>query len=178
VSAIPVNSRSEVRRVCVPPASTGAIRAMCRSPESLTSSASTRRPDPSAASTNLNPSTPTNPWSPRSPAIAARNSLSQRLSRLVIAADGADAERLGVALLDCAMCFSVTNRSWPVKCGKAMGGALLWANALNCSVPIISRKDDPWTEAHFRSSGSALRAKAWLEQLRADSVGCTLSVTR
>src|SRR5580700_4878621 len=87
VSARPSNKRSVVRNVgnaISGLAMRGARRSWWRSPDSLKSTASIRQPERSASSTRRTPSTPTEPDSVgRPPRSARRNSLSQRLSRLV-----------------------------------------------------------------------------------------------
>src|SRR5215469_9433448 len=85
---MPSNNRSVVRSTGngisgLP--TNGASVSLCRSPLSLNSTASTRQPERKASSTSRTPSTPTAPLSVGTPPrSAARNSFSQRFSRLAI----------------------------------------------------------------------------------------------
>src|SRR5205814_1929152 len=77
---------------------------------SLKSTASMRQPELSASSTSRAPSTPTAPDSVGNPPRrATRNSLSQRLSRLMSTADAPGARGERAALLGVAITRSVTN---------------------------------------------------------------------
>ncbi len=115
VSATPANNLSEVRNKGTSGDNTGFMLARCRAPDSLTSSASTGSPDPSAASTNRTPSTAAIPPSPRSPASAARNRFSQRLSRLAIRESFSLLISRAFVRTGCAMHTSLTNPLGTVK---------------------------------------------------------------